>query len=159
MTRTLDTYAASPWLRPERLRDGELSLDLDEIKPGNARRKYVPQIRWHLIRDGRDNPAGYVNIRIGNTPEILLYVGHIGYFVEPDCRGRHFAERATRLLLPFARSEGLNPLWITCNPDNLPSRRTIERLGAEFVKIVDVPRNTDMYERGETQKCRYRLDL
>jgi tagatose 1,6-diphosphate aldolase len=63
------------------------------------------------------------------------------------------------LLLPLARRHGLKDLWITCNPDNLASRRTCELAGAEFVEIVDLPANSGMYRRGDRQKCRYRLDL
>jgi tagatose 1,6-diphosphate aldolase len=33
----------------------------------------------------------------------------------------------------------LDQLWITCQPDNLASRRTLERLGAEYAGILDVP--------------------
>jgi tagatose 1,6-diphosphate aldolase len=51
----------------------------------------------------------------------------------------------------------LNELWITCNPENVASRRTCEFAGAEFVEIVDLPTNIDMYLEGERQKCRYRL--
>ena len=42
---------------------------------------------------------------------------------------------------------------ITCNPDNLPSRRTLERLGGDLLEIVDLPPDNDMYQRGERQKC------
>jgi tagatose 1,6-diphosphate aldolase len=61
--------------------------------------------------------------------------------------------------MPLARRHGLYALWITCNPENVASRRTCELTGAEFVEIVDLPPESDMYERGERRKCRYRLDL
>jgi tagatose 1,6-diphosphate aldolase len=32
-------------------------------------------------------------------------------------------------------------------------------VGAELVEVVDVPEGTPLYQRGERQKCRYRLDL
>jgi tagatose 1,6-diphosphate aldolase len=53
----------------------------------------------------------------------------------------------------------MKTLWITCNPDNYASRRTCERLGAEMVEIVPLPSNNVLYQRGEREKCRYRLDL
>jgi tagatose 1,6-diphosphate aldolase len=31
--------------------------------------------------------------------------------------------------------------------------------GLELVEIVDLPPNNEMYQRGERQKCRYRLRL
>jgi tagatose 1,6-diphosphate aldolase len=61
--------------------------------------------------------------------------------------------------LPLLKTHGINPLWITCNPDNMPSRRTCEILGAELIEIVDLPTDTEMYRYGERRKCRYRLEL
>ena len=104
-------------------------------------------------------PAGNVSLRVGNAWDILLYLGHIGYGVNPSFRGHRYAERATRLVLPLARAHGLETLWITCNPDNHPSRRTCERLGAEMVEIVPVPSDYFLYHIGERWKCRYRLDI
>jgi hypothetical protein len=88
-----------------------------------------------------------------------LYLGHIGYHVFPPARGRHLAERACRLVLPLAARHGMRTLWITCNPENGPSRRTIERLGASYVNTVDLPSTHILYKRGERQKRRYRLEV
>jgi RimJ/RimL family protein N-acetyltransferase len=63
------------------------------------------------------------------------------------------------LLLPFARRHGLKTIWITCNPNNWPSRRTCERLGATLVEIVPLPPDNDQYIAGEREKCRYRIEL
>jgi len=46
-----------------------------------------------------------------------------------------------------------------CNPTNIASRRTIERLGGKLVNIVRVPLNSELYELGDRESCRYRLDL
>ncbi len=88
-----------------------------------------------------------------------MFGGHIAYGVVPEHRGHNYAARACRLLLSLARGHGLKTLWITCDPDNLASRITCKLAGAELVEIVDLPEDTDMYQEGERQKCRYRLDL
>ena len=88
-----------------------------------------------------------------------MYSGNVGYHVYPPARGRHFAERASRLLFGLARRHGMERLWITCNPDNLASRRTCERLGMHLVDTVPVPDTDPLYARGDRLKCRYRLDL
>jgi tagatose 1,6-diphosphate aldolase len=88
-----------------------------------------------------------------------MYGGHFAYGVEPAHRGHHYAERGVRLLLPFARRHGLKSIYITCNPDNWPSRRTCERLGATLVEIVPLPPDNDQYIDGEREKCRYRIEL
>jgi predicted acetyltransferase len=61
--------------------------------------------------------------------------------------------------MPLARKHGLNPLWLTCDPDNLASRRSCELAGAKLVEIVDVPALCIIHRSGHPKKCRYRLDL
>ena len=103
--------------------------------------------------------VGNLNLRLENAPAILAYTGHIGYFVEPEHRGRAYALEACRQVLPIARKHGLKTVWISCNPDNEPSKRTIERLGATYVDTIDLPPGNRYSDRGETQKRRYKLDL
>lgn len=131
----------------------------------------VPQYHfWMLLHDAPREPGrpgaapmvrigGAVTLRVGRTPAVDLYYGHVGYHVYPPARGRRYAERACRLLFGLARRHGLDTLWITCDPDNHASRRTCERLGMEFVEVVSVPRNDPLYARGEREKCRYRIAL
>jgi tagatose 1,6-diphosphate aldolase len=59
--------------------------------------------------------------------------------------------------LSLAGRHGIDPLWVTCNPDNFASRRSCERLGAQLVEIVPVPLKHPLYQRGEMEKCRYRV--
>jgi tagatose 1,6-diphosphate aldolase len=103
--------------------------------------------------------VGSISLRIGMGRNMVMFNGQVGYQVYPFARGHHYAERACRLLLPLAVRHGLDPLWITCNPDNFPSRRTCERLGANLVETVEVPPENPLYQRGEKAKCRYRMDL
>lgn len=144
---------------PGRLVDGDLVLVLAEEYSGDPALNYVPAYRFKMTSGEPPAEIGQIELRIGNTDSIVLYGGHIAYRVEPEYRGRHYAARACRLLLPLARSHGLTTIWITCNPDNVASRRTCELAGATLIEIVDLPEYNDMYQRGERQKCRYRLDL
>lgn len=144
---------------PGKLVDGELQLILVEKYPGDPARGWVPAYRFRMTLVGQAQEIGNIELRVGHTNHILMYAGHIGYRVAPEHRGHHYAARACRLLFPLARSHGLDTLWITCNPDNIASRKTCEFLGAKLVEIVDLPLDTDMYLMGERQKCRYRLDI
>lgn len=103
--------------------------------------------------------AGGVGLRIGNTPDIELYYGHVGYHVFPAARGRHYAQRAVQLVLPLARRHGIRDLWITCNPENTPSRRTCELLGGQLVETIPIPSNHPLYLSGDRHKCRYLLKI
>ena len=119
---------------------------------------------WMRRRNAGRQPGalplvGAIALRVGHAPDLERIAGHVGYHVYPFARGQRYAERACRLLLPLARRHALSPLWITCNPDNLPSRRTCERLGGTLVETVPIPDTHALYARGEREKCRYRIEL
>ncbi|GFE67353.1 GNAT family N-acetyltransferase [Litoreibacter roseus] len=61
-------------------------------------------------------------------------LGHIGYAVVPWRRGEGLATAALRAMLPEARDVGLSRLTITTDPENLASRRVIEKNGGQFVR-------------------------
>ena len=145
------------FLEFEPVSDGELTVVLACTNPADPTRNFVPSYDFDLVVGGKR--AGSINLRTIDTPHLTMYGGHFAYGVEPDFRGNHYAERGVRLLLPFTRLHGYRDLIITCNPDNWPSRRTCERLGAELLEIVQLPPEVDMYQEGEREKCRYRLVL
>jgi len=140
---------------PGVLRDGDLELQLAEFAPHPVHR--APAYFFRMVQAGSGDELGRINLRLGATPHIERYAGHAGYAVHPEHRGHHYAARAVRLLLPLAQRLGIDPLWITCDPENLASRRTLELAGAEFVETVDVPEDCIIYRNGHPRKCRYRL--
>jgi tagatose 1,6-diphosphate aldolase len=155
--QTQDELRSVTLLTVDPLTDGDLQLVQASREPYNPSTQWVPTYRFDMRASGAF--AGSISLRIANTPLVVLYLGHIGYGVETAFRGRHFAARSCRLLLPLARHHGLDPVWITCNPDNIASRRTCELAGATLVEIVNVPPEEPLYQRGEKWKCRYRLDV
>lgn len=139
-------------------RDDDLTLGLDVIYESDTSPWMAPAYRFDMLVQGAK--VGTISLRVGDDERLVRYAGHVGYSVDEPWRGRRLAERATRLLLPLARAHGLDPLWIGCNPDNAPSRRTLERLGATFFETVALPPDyVRYYSRGEREKCRYRLSL
>ena len=84
-------------------------------------------------------------------PHVL---GHIGYAVVPWMRGRGYATRALRLLLPEARSEGLTHVDLTVEPTNQASRSVIETNGGVLVEEFVTPAGY-----GHTHALRYRITL
>ena len=154
MTELVQTF-----LDPGELIDSDLRLAVGELAPADPAKNSVPVYTFAMKLDGVRESVGGIQLRLGVTDHLVMYGGQIGYGVEESYRGRHLAARSCLLLLPLARRHGFDELWITCDPDNIASRRTCELVGAELVEIVDVPSDIAMYREGERQKCRYRLKL
>lgn len=140
---------------PGILRDGDLELELVDfaVHPYHV----VPTYYFRMVNAVSRSAMGRINLRTESTTHIEQYGGHIGYDVEPAHRGHRYAARSVRLLTPFARKLGLDPLWITCDPENIASRRTLEIAGADLVEIVDVPADCAIHKSGHPRKCRYRF--
>jgi tagatose 1,6-diphosphate aldolase len=139
--------------------NGEIEVVIKEKVVCDSERGYVPSYEFTVRLPVIHTLVGRVNLRIGNTEQLVKYGGHIGYGIQEEFRGHHYAAKACELIKPVALDHGLRTLWITCNPDNYSSRRTCEILGCEFVEIVDIPEDLPEYAQGERQKCRYRWDI
>jgi predicted acetyltransferase len=137
--------------------NGLLALEQVRLAPHPVHK--VPTLFFHIIRVPDAEHIGEINLRLGSGPHIVRYAGHVGYGIDPEHRGNRYAAQAVRLLIPIAREHGVNPLWLTCDPENVASRRTCELAGAQFVEIVDVPEDCIIRQSGHPKKCRYRLDL
>lgn len=152
-------FKVSPFefVEPGALSDGELSLHLLETAAAYADR--APTYRFEMQYTATGEPIGAIELRIGNSPEILRFTGHIGYRVERAHRGHRYAARACRLLFPLARRHQFQELWVTCDHDNAASFRTCELIGGVHVETVPVPRSHAYYEMGSRAKCRFRVTL
>ncbi|MGA8441650.1 MAG: GNAT family N-acetyltransferase [Candidatus Sulfotelmatobacter sp.] len=139
------------------IEDTELALELTQVAPHPVHKVSTYFFRMLLTPSGSE--AGRINLRVGSIPHIELYAGHVGFAVHPVCRGNRYASRSLRLLLPLARELRLDPLWITCDPENLRSRRSCELAKAKFVATVSVPQNCIIHQTGHPQKCRYIMDI
>ena len=139
------------------LRDEEIYLRLDKTCPADPVKQYVPAYKFTIcLHDGTE--IGLCDLRIGHN-ERLYVGGNIGYEVYPPHRGHHYATRAVELMKNLARRHGMEYLLITCQPDNPASAKTILRAGGAFIETAPVPQWHDMYERGLTVTCVYRIDL
>ncbi len=141
------------------LRDRDLELVLVKTAPANPAKGHVPAYMFEMRRCSAAGAAGRISLRIGTDDRLTRYAGHIGYNVAAAHRGNRLAARSVRLLLPLAKRHGIDPLWITCNPDNPASRRTCELAGGSYIETVDVPEDDEIHRKGDHRKCRYRFDL
>ena len=81
-------------------------------------------------------------------------LGHIGFSVVPWKRQRGYATRALALLLPEAKALGLDYVELTCDEDNIASRKVIETNGGALVE-----RFTKAAAYGGAESLRFRIDL
>lgn len=132
-------------------------LRLTRITPSDPDHGRVPAEFYDILVG--DEAVGTIRLRIGNTPHIVLFGGHVGYLVQERHRGQGYASAALLEPRPVARQHGFEQLWITCRPDNFASRRTLEKAGAVFEEEITVPENTDLFARGDFVMRRYRLRL
>ena len=75
---------------------------------------------------------GRLAIRHRLTPRLIDAGGHIGYDVRPSARRRGHATAMLRAALPIAAGLGIDRALVTCEVDNLGSRKVIEACGGEF---------------------------
>lgn len=146
------------FLRPGKLVDSDLQLVLVKKHPANPEKKYVPAYDFEMRKAGGNSKFGRISLRIG-SPRRLRCPGHIGYGVDEKHRGNRYAARACKLLFPFAAAHGLKALWITCNPNNKASARSIEIAGGKYIETIRVPKTHEMYAQGDRYLRRYRIDL
>lgn len=79
-----------------------------------------------------DEYLGRIAIRHRLTQHLLDFGGHIGYDVRPSARRRGHATSMLARALPVAATLGINPALITCDEDNVASRKVIEANGGQF---------------------------
>nr|WP_245640094.1 GNAT family N-acetyltransferase [Paenibacillus dakarensis] len=96
-----------------------------EISQGkNLSDGLVPQtIYWFYLYN---RPIGYGKLRHRLTDKLLEHGGHIGYIIRPAERNKGYGKHALGELVKEAYQKGINEILLTCNEDNMASRKVIE---------------------------------
>ena len=139
------------------LKNDEIQLVLEKTVDGDGEKGWVPAYHF-AICNLEGTKMGTSDLRVGHNDK-LYFGGNIGYWVEEPYRGHHYAGKACLLLFELAKKHEMGYLIITCNPDNYPSRKTCEYAGGKLLGIAELPEDSDMRERGMTEKCIYRFEL
>jgi ribosomal-protein-alanine N-acetyltransferase len=136
--------------------DGEISLVCVKKSPALPDKNWVPCYSFAVTKGAE--VVGHISLRIGYT-EGLYYGGNIGYSINEEYRGRGYAGRACRLLVPVAKAHGMTTLRISNNVNNTASRRVCEKLGARFIRAARLPEWTDMYKEGNRYENLFDWDI
>jgi len=129
------------------LYDTEIYLRIEKCLPGD-----IPLYLMSIVKRDTDIALGQITLQVTGSAKVY-FGGHIGYRVEEEFRGNNYALKACRLMFKQAKKHGMKQILITCNPDNLPSRRTLEKLGGYLREIVPLPVSHELYAKGDREKC------
>ena len=91
-----------------------------------------------MIHD--DTVVGRISLRHVLTPWLREVGGHIGYAVRPSARRRGYATAALGLMREVAAEHRIDPVLVTCDEDNVGSRKVIEANGG----VLEDVRNNKM---------------
>jgi len=144
------------FLRPGQLIDRELELVLTRTVAADPVKRHCPMYEFEMVHTRQRSVMGKIRLRIA-PPRALRYPGHIGYNVARKYRGHRYAARSCQLLLPLARAHDLPAVWLSVDPENTPSLKTCQIIGARYVESVRIPRDHEMYQDGSRYCRRYRL--
>ncbi len=122
---------------------------------------YLDHVFWLI--DGNEY-IGQASIRPElASPYLLTYGGHIGYSIRPSKRLKGYGREILALALESARKIDLRRVLVTCDADNVGSRRIIEHNGGQFESAIEMTRSTFRAEGrtsgGRMEKLRYWIDL
>ena len=137
------------------LKNDEIQLILERTVDGNEEKGWVPAYHF-AICNLEGIKMGVCDLRIGHNDN-LYYGGNIGYSIDEEYRGHHYAGKACLLLFELAKMHQLEYVIITCNPDNYASRKTCEYARGKLLEIVELPEDNDMRQKGETEKCVFKF--
>ncbi|MDD6711364.1 GNAT family N-acetyltransferase [Sharpea azabuensis] len=130
--------------------------EIDFIKD-NLLPNFTPYYIYAIYEGGKQ--VGTLVFRLGSDQE-HYYDGHIAYTIEEAYRGHHYAYQACLLLKESMLQLGYQHVLITCDPANLPSKKTIMKLGCTLLGVEEVPkRYRKVFAEGENVKEIYRWEL
>lgn len=135
--------------------DGEL-LKLSLIETVDGDNKVLPFYYWNIIEKETNSVIGAISLRIGKNYH-SYFNGNIGYEINEEHRGHHFAFLACKMLIPVAKYYNMNEINISCNYDNIASIKTIERLGGKLLEEVVPPKNYIFYYEGMPKQRIYTI--
>jgi predicted acetyltransferase len=118
------------WSTAEEFDNYVSRLRADALEESPRPEGFVPSTTLWWV-DGQEY-LGRLAIRHRLTPSLLEGGGHIGYDVRPGARRLGHATAMLRACLPVAHGLGIESALVTCDEDNLGSRKVIEHNGGVF---------------------------
>lgn len=118
--------------------DGDLELRFDRKRQTKILDSKIQEYVFGMYSTGTNNRIGSIKLRPRLTQELEEYGGHVEYEVNKKFRGNNYAVKSCTLLFPLMKKLKINPIIITCNPTNIASIKTIEKIGGKFVSTKNI---------------------
>ncbi|MEE3234356.1 MAG: GNAT family N-acetyltransferase [Candidatus Latescibacterota bacterium] len=122
---------------------------------------YIDQVFWLTEND---EYIGQVSVRPElTTPYLLTYGGHIGYSIRPSKRRCGYGKIILSLALKIAQKNKLKRVLVTCDSDNIGSRKIIEYNGGCYESAIRMTQSSFRTEgrlaAQNIEKLRYWIDI
>jgi len=102
-----------------------------DLPPGRVRSEL-----FFLTEGENRRIIGAVDIRYELNDYLFRIGGNIGYGIRPTERRKGYATKMLKMALDVARKSGLKKVLVSCDQDNVASRRTIEKNGGVLENVV-----------------------
>lgn len=118
-------------------KDGKYFVDHCCIQENDPEGK-VPSTMYLCIRKSDDAIVGIIEFRHSiDHPVLSTYGGHIGYCVRPSERYKGYGTQMLALCLKQMQSFGLTKILVTCQSENIGSKKVILNNGGIFGSSVN----------------------
>ncbi len=96
---------------------------------------FVPYTCYVFIKENKIVGVGSVRHYLNEYLE--KFGGHIGYSIRPTERKKGYGSKALELLINQAKEMNIEKILITCNINNIGSKKVIENNNGKFINQID----------------------
>ena len=96
---------------------------------------FVPYTCYVFIIE--DKIVGVGSVRHYLNDYLEKFGGHIGYSIRPSERKKGYGSKALELLINQAKEMNIEKILITCNINNIGSKKVIENNNGKFINQID----------------------
>ena len=114
---------------------------------------------YYIIDNNTNEIIGELMIYQTDNPNTFLYCENVGIEIYEKYRYKGYSKKAFELAKTVLKMLGFSKVILTCEKDNIPSYKSMEKNGARFIDERKVPKNNFAYEDGLRNIKVYEYDL